>query len=461
MRWRLVAVLVGLTAVVLLVQDIPLAIYLRGTEENRIITELQRDAFVIAGRSQEALATQPDQTSSELTSMVTAYSQAEDSDVVIINKNGVLIASSEPGAELGRSFESRPEIQAALSGETTNGERDSTTLGTRILYVAVPVLSGPNTLGAVRLTFPAEQLDARVNDRVRGITVVALLTLLVSIVIAFLLAGTITRPLRRLQLATAELASGDLTARADTRQGAPELKALAADLNTMANRLDHLVEAQKSFAGDASHQLRTPLTGLRLRLDEAAESLETDPLAAAESLDSAREETERLQHIIDGLLRLARAEGTGADCISVDLGEIVADRIEVWRPLAEEHRVEITYEGPPSASVKIIPGGAEQIVDNYVDNALSVSPPDTTIIVSIEVSDHEYVTLRVQDSGPGLTSEQRARAFDRFWRGRKDNQGTGLGLAIVSQLADASGAAVQLRESPTGGIEAVAMFRRS
>ena len=108
--------------------------------------------------------------------------------------------------------------------------------------------------------------------------VVAGLTLLAAIGVAFLLAATITRPIRRLQVTTAQLASGDLTARATTDEGAPELRKLGRDLNTMSDRLNSLIEAQQSFAGDASHQLRTPLTALRLRLDQAAEALQTSPM---------------------------------------------------------------------------------------------------------------------------------------------------------------------------------------
>ncbi|MEI6622259.1 MAG: ATP-binding protein [Actinomycetes bacterium] len=463
MKWRLAAVLVGLTAMVLLVQDIPLALYLRSIESNRIITELQRDAFVVAGRSEDALADRRALADPQLSAMVQAYSESAGGTVTVVDAKGVLIASSDPLARVGTSYDSRPEIKTALSGRTDSGERDSVTLGEQILYVAVPVLSGSETLGAVRLTYPASELNQRVNERVQGIGLVAGLTLLASVLVAIVLAGTITRPLRRLQQTTAKLASGDLSARAEPGQGAPEWRSLNNDLNTMANRIEKLVEAQRSFAADASHQLRTPLTVLRLRLDEAADNLEENPHDASAPLDAARAETERLQHVIDGLLQLARTEGARIKPISVDLAEIVRERIDVWAPYAEEHGVELLVSTPERALVLAIPGGAEQIVDNYIDNAISVSNSGSAVQVAVEppsAADARTITLRIRDSGPGLSTEQRKRAFDRFWQGRTDNSGTGIGLAIVSQLAEASGATVELLQSPTGGIDAVARFKR-
>ncbi len=463
MKWRVAAALVALTALVLLVQDVPLAAYLRTVESNRIDTELQRDAFVIAGRSVQVLESPTPAGDAALNTLVDAYAAAEGAQVVVVAPSGVIVASSDPQDAVGESLANRSEIQAALRDETASGERDSATGGDAQQYVAVPVLSGPQTLGAVRLTYPTSELEARVNDRVRGIGIVAGLTLLAAIAVAFLLAGTITRPLKRLQETTAQLASGDLSARAETDRGAPELRKLGQDLNTMANRLNNLIEAQRSFAGDASHQLRTPLTALRLRLDQAAEALETNPADASEPLDDARAETERLQHVIDGLLRLARAEGQQQQLSAIDLSEIARERMAIWAPLAEEQNVRLDLAAPSRAMVLAVDGAAEQILDNYLDNALSVSSPGSRVLLTISQSTSASTpttTLLVSDSGPGLSAEQRTRAFDRFWSVREDNAGTGLGLAIVRQLADASAATVELRESVSGGIEAVATFTR-
>jgi signal transduction histidine kinase len=115
-------------------------------------------------------------------------------------------------------------------------------------------------------------------------------------------------------------------------------------------------------------------------------------------------------------------------------------------------------EAPGSAPVLAVAGAVEQIVDNYVDNALDVAPAGSTLRIGV-VPDRSGVALHVVDEGPGLSDEQRARAFDRFWQAGSGREGTGLGLAIINRLATASGAQVELRRAGSGGIDAVATFR--
>jgi signal transduction histidine kinase len=218
------------------------------------------------------------------------------------------------------------------------------------------------------------------------------------------------------------------------------------------------VESQRGFAGDASHQLRTPLTALRLRLDRAAELLdEQDP--AVTQVDAARDEIDRLQRLVDGLLVLARAEGRQQEAVPTDVAAVARERVESWAALAAERDVTIEHDTVGTAVALAVPTAIEQIVDNYVDNALESAPAGARIRVSV-VPEHDIVALLVDDSGPGMSPEDRARAFDRFWRGRQDQAGSGLGLAVVASLAQASGAEVSLEASPMGGVRAVARLRR-
>src|SRR4029078_6792990 len=114
-------------------------------------------------------------------------------------------------------------------------------------------------------------------------------------------------PCRRVQRAAEPLAGGDFTSRAVIDEGAQEIRGLANSLNTMTERISTLVERQRSCAGDASHQLRTPLTALRLQLERAAVNIDVDPSAARRDIEAASQETERLQRMVEGLLMLARA----------------------------------------------------------------------------------------------------------------------------------------------------------
>ncbi|MDA8437195.1 MAG: ATP-binding protein [Actinomycetales bacterium] len=454
MRWRLAAVLVGFTALVLLVQNIPLASYLRTVERERIVTGLQRDAFTLAGYSVAALAVPDPVPSPNLDERVDAYSASTGARVIVVDPAGIAIASSE-GRD-GESYENRPEVTAALGGAAVSGERPSQTLGQGLIYVAVPVRAGSKILGAVRLTYPSSELNATVDARVRGLGAAALITLLSAGIIALLVASTVTRRIRRLRDAAERIAEGDLDARADV-SGGGEIEELAESFNTMADRVQAVVESQRGFAGDASHQLRTPLTALRLRLDRAADLMAEDEPAMGQ-VDAARDEIDRLQRLVDGLLVLARADRRDQHAVPVDVSAVAADRVADWQALAGERQVRIELDTPGMAVALAVPGAVEQIVDNYVDNALEVVPEGSRILVSVR-ADPSGVVLTVDDQGPGLPAEARDRAFDRFWRGSQDGSGSGLGLAIVSALAQASGGSVWLEASPRGGLRAAARFR--
>ncbi len=228
------------------------------------------------------------------------------------------------------------------------------------------------------------------------------------------MASTVTRRIRRLRDAAERIAEGDLDARADV-SGGGEIEELAESFNTMADRVQAVVESQRGFAGDASHQLRTPLTALRLRLDRAADLMTVDE-PATDQVDAARDEIDRLQRLVDGLLVLARADRRDQHTVPVDVSAVAAERVADWRALADERTVGIELDTPGMAVALAVPGAVEQIVDNYVDNALEVVPAGSRIVVSVRV-DPAGVVLTVDDAGPGLPAEARDRAFDRFWRG--------------------------------------------
>jgi len=458
-RWRLVAVFVAIMIVVLAAHDIPLAAHLRTVERDRLVTGLSRDAFVIAGRAEEILETGSNPDGTGLQQLIDRYRAGSGARVVITDRNGTAVAISDEELAAGADYGTRPEIASALNGTPTTGERDSTSLGFRLLFVAVPVLSGASVVGSVRLTYPAAEVGSRVAARVRVLFLVALISVVTAAGAAIVLAGTLTRPIRRLRTATERLAGGDLAVTAPADEGPPEIRDLATAFNTMSMRIRGLMDRQRAFAGDASHQLRTPLTALRLRLDQAAAMVDTDPSGAPVRTEPASAEPERLQHLIDGLLALARADGRAETAVPVDVATVARERAEIWRPLAEEHGVELV-DGTPTESIAFaVPGAVEQIVDNFIDNALAVTPSGGRIDVSV-VATANMVVLQVTDTGPGMSDEQLAFAFDRFWRAAGSaGAGSGLGLAIVAQLAAASGATATLSNNNVGGLHATVAFR--
>lgn len=458
MRNRLLLVFVGVVALVLLVHDVPLALHLEEVERDRLVTRLERDAFILAGRAEEALEGGTAGDDAVLADLVTRYTAADpDVRIVIVDSSGTGAVVSDP-EDLDEDFSNRQEILLVLDTAVPQvGERPSQTLGEDLFYVSVPVLSGDAVVGAVRFSAPERIVSERASRQVRGLFVVALISLSIVIGVAWVFANGVARPLRRLQGATQTLAGGDLAVRADVGEGPPEVRDLAVSFNSMASRLEALVERQRAFAGTASHQLRTPLTALRLRLEQlGGDELSDD---AVRHLDAALSETDRLHRMIEGLLALSRAEDAAVGPVEVDVAAIVRERVEHWTPLADEREVVLAVLAPPRASALAVPGAIEQIVDNLVDNALDVSPAGSALRLSV-IPTAADVELHVVDEGPGMSAIDRDAAFDRFWRGRRASPGgSGLGLSIVRQLAVAGGGDAELRAAPTGGVDAVVRFR--
>jgi signal transduction histidine kinase len=459
MRNRLLLVFVGVVALVLLVHDVPLAGHLERVERDRLVTRLERDAFILAGRAEEALEQNTAGDDDALAALVTRYNALDPGvRIVIVDADdSAAVVVSDP-EDLDENFSNRPEIDSVLrTGQPDRGQRFSTTLGYDLFYVAVPALSGDEVVGVVRFSAPETIVSERASDRVRGLFVVAGISLVIATAVAWLFANSVARPLRRLQEATQSLAGGELSTRAEFGEGPPEVRDLAVSFNSMAARLQALVARQRAFAGTASHQLRTPLTALRLRLEQ----LDADELSpdAARHVDAALDETDRLHRMIEGLLALSRAEDAAVGPVEVDLAAIVRERVDHWEPLAAESDVTLLVLAPPDAVVLAVPGATEQIIDNLVDNALDVSPPGSMLRLSVVERDDAY-ELHVVDEGPGLSAADRAAAFDRFWRGQRAVPGgSGLGLSIVRQLAVAGGGDAELREAPTGGVDAAVVFR--
>jgi signal transduction histidine kinase len=228
----------------------------------------------------------------------------------------------------------------------------------------------------------------------------------------------------------------------------------------MAARLDELVSSQRRFVADASHQLRSPLTALRLRL----ETLDPhDPDTVSTTRDAALQESARLTRVVEGLLALARAEGHRPQRQRVDVASVIAQRHEAWMPLAAENDVELRLAtNIRDMSARIVPGHLDQILDNLIDNALDATPAGRSVTLWARTTG-AGVEIHVTDEGTGMTDDERQRAFDPFWQrnDRHPNGNTGLGLAIVDQLVRNSRGVVTLERAPVNGVDAVIRFPAS
>ena len=446
---RLLATYLTITAFVLAVVVVPLGLVFADREHDRLVFDIERDAQAVASLVEDALEAG---TTPAIDGVLADYA-GSGGRIVVVDRAGVSVADSDRPAGDRRDFSTRPEIAAALDGRRATGTRDSETAGTELLYVAVPVASGGAVHGAVRVTYPTSAVDARVSSMWLRLGALSAVVLVTVALVGMVLARSVTRPVRRLEAAARELAEGDLSARVEAGDGAPELRALADTFNLMADRLAHLVSSQRRFTADASHQLRTPLTALRLRL----ETLEPDvPPGSGPKLQAALAETDRLARLVESLLVLARSDAATAEIGVVDLQAIAAERAASWQPVAHEQGVDVTVDDTGPTPVHAAAGALEQILDNLLSNALHVAPEGTEVAIRI-VRGASWVELHLTDQGPGMPPDVREHAFERFWRAPgATGRGFGLGLAIVDRLARSCGGDARLDSGPDGrGLDAV------
>jgi signal transduction histidine kinase len=166
---------------------------------------------------------------------------------------------------------------------------------------------------------------------------------------------------------------------------------------------------------------------------------------------------ERLASLVEALLALARADARREPAGRVDVDVVARERVQAWAALADEHGLRLDAVLTEAAAARTAEERLRQVLDNLLENAVEASPEGGTITVETRVAS-PWVEVHVRDEGPGLTPEQRQRAFDRFWRSR-DGKGSGLGLAIVRRLVEQDGGEVRLLEAPGRGLEAVVSLR--
>jgi signal transduction histidine kinase len=374
--------------------------------------------------------------------------------VIVVDSRGRLLADSAGPRLVGASYADRPEIAAALGGgRVEQGTRRSETLGEELLFAAVPIVDEGRRTGAVRVTRSTAPVDARIRRDLLALAGIGAGALVLGLVLGWLLAGSLARPLAALAATARRFGRGELATRAEVT-GSREQRELAASFNEMAARLDRVLEAQREFVANASHQLRTPLTGLRLRL-EAAALKAADP-ELEEELAAAERETERLARLLGALLALAREGATADPARPVELGEAARRACERWQVEADAAGRTLVCAGEQEAWASASDEDVATLLDNLVENALLYSPQDGE--VRLEWGEREGAAyVAVLDRGPGLRGDDPEQLFERFARGeagRGGVPGTGLGLAIVRTLARRWGGDASLINRPGGGARA-------
>ena len=389
-----------------------------------------------------------------LAALAQSYALSIGGRVTVLDPDLHVVASSDRQLS-GREISS-PEVLAARAGrEQFDLRPDSVGSGDR-LFVAAPVGDrGHILLAFVQVSIPATGIYAEIRRTWLGLLLSGGVVLLATAVASVVLARRIASPIRRLTGVTEAMAAGEL-APPVTPAGPEEVKRLGRAFNRMAERVRDTLTHQKAFVAHAAHELRSPLTNLRLRLELLQSPQHRHDAVTNRYLAEMTQQVDAMQRLVDHLLALsALDEDHRAPAAPLDLAPVLYELADEMGPAARAAGLDLAIDVP--AHLPSISANADQmriVIRNLLDNAIKYTPPRGRVTLAAGREDHA-VAIRVADTGVGIPAEQLQLVFDRFYRvdggGTRRVGGSGLGLALVQGIVKAHGGEIRLESEPGRG----------
>ncbi len=374
------------------------------------------------------------------------------SRVLVTDASGrVLYDTRETDGAIGRCA-LYTEVVQALRGEVVfYSEFSENAFKSR---AASPVVYHSQTIGAVyAYEYDTEQAELLLSLQRNLLTISAIVTVF-AVGLSLLLSRVLTRRFGVLTDAIRQMREGSYSHRAEVG-GRDEIRELAEEFNSMADRLQTTEDARRRFVSDASHELKTPLAGIRLLSDSILQTEDMDARTVREFVGDIEQESERLARITENLLRLTRLDsGALPEAELVDIAPVIGRVVRLLRLVAEEKQVELSYEIRREGRTLIGEDELHEIVYNLTENAIKYNRPGGFVRIAL-AGDEENCLLTVSDNGIGIPEEDMPRIFDRFYRVDKMRSraagGTGLGLSIVADTVRRRGGSIEVRARGGGG----------
>lgn len=434
----------GVVVTVSVLIGIPALNYVRDLEGARLVSEIESDAIALAAD----LGGLPER---EWPAKLGDYDRANGSRLSVVDSELHVVFDS--GVASGSGMLNRPELRDALAGKLSSGVRDPVSPGDRLHYAAAPIRRGFTVIGAVRVMMTVTVVDQKIAPLQWGLVGLMGLVLVLGVIVSWLVATAVSRPLEQLAEAARELGE-DPSRRIGPIRGPKEVQQVGVSLDNAADRLSEALQRSQDVATEASHHLRTPLAALRLRVEAMGDLADGD---LREEAESALVEVDRLNRRVEQLLTIARTQGVRAP---VDVGELVSARAQNWDDIAAGRGITIVCEPPSKGIYSLLqPGTVERAVDELISNALAYAKSEVGVVCDF---DARRVWVDVWDDGPGIPESERELVFVRFVRGSQAQAGgTGLGLAMLRDTARAVGGDAVILDGAGQGARVRVIWPRS
>ena len=383
--------------------------------------------------------------------------QATESNVAILllGKEGRVLRAASPYKTQVEQLDVPETVLTAT--EVTSGTWRAPT-GQTFVYVSYPTQTlslasgGGSTVAYILIATPRRGLVATWGLLLRPLAWAGLIAFIISLILAAAIGRSFYRPVKRVTEAAQQMADGSYDQHVPV-EGPPELKRMAGAFNAMASQVRLSQQRLRDFVADVSHELKSPLTSINGFAQALFDGTAADEPTRTRAAEIIRDESRRVALQVDELLDLSRIQA-GQTLFSIEaisIGDVVNRTAETFGFRAHERGISIAREVQPGLQVRGDSDRLEQVVSNLLDNALKHGPEGSTVVLSANHVDTDWVEVSVGDEGPGIPEDKIEHVFERFYQGTGVRTGAGLGLAIAREIVVAHGGSISVANAPTGG----------
>ncbi len=420
--------------------------------------ELELQSQIIANALRDPLERRPSSPTTgerSLDTLVASYAKSIGGRITLLDVQQNVILSSDPRVPL-QTVDNHAEFAAARAGTPQFDIRWDEWAKEERLFVAAPISAEHvQPLGFVQVSISMAPIYAEIQQTWLSLIGIAGVVVLITVIVSVLLARQIAIPVQNLTTTREQIAAGRLDERV-TPAGPSETRRLGVAFNRMADQVQGMIAQQRAFVDNAAHELRSPLTSLRLRLEMLQTHGQNDAELTRRYLGQMEHEIGYLQRLIDHLLALAAVEeGVDAPRVPLDLSRLLRELTEQMNVVAAQAGVHLQSEVPEHLPrIQANPEQMSMLVRNLLDNAIKYTRKEGTATLTARAA-NGGVEIRVTDTGMGIPPDALPHIFDRFYRAdrarSRQQGGAGLGLSLVRAIAEAHGGRVEVQSRVNEG----------
>lgn len=422
--------------------------YLLAQKKNDVLTQ----ANILSGY----VSQYQDLSAETVSYLLTKQQIPHSSRVILVDADAVITYDSiSEGALVGKTMIKQIVLNALSGNNVTVSEKTSE--DEMVVSAAVPIMVDKNITGAVLLQSSAESIGEYTSRMTKNIFNLAVIVSIIVALLGFLLSGIITKPIRKLTKSVVGMSESDTEEKLDFVHGG-EIGDLIDSFNKLIDKIEIQEQKRQEFVSNASHELKTPLSSIKLLADSLIQNPDAPYEMEVEFLNDMNVQVDRLTRIIDKLLALTKMDDSGAvsrmEFKVMDISELTNNVYKALIPLAAKKNIRLEYRSDIGLFSKIEKDRLWEAFYNILDNSIKYTPENGVVQMTVEREDNCAV-ITITDTGIGIASDEIYKIFDRFYRVDKararETGGTGLGLSIALTAVELHGGNIQVESKMGAG----------